>query len=250
MKIGLVLSGGGSRGFAHLGVLKALDEKNIKIDALSGTSAGSLAGVLYAAGYSPDYIFNYIVGKGIGKQLKFAFNRYGIFTLTNVEKLLIELIPHNSFEKLKIPMTVCTTDIEKSSVQYFSKGELAKPVMASCCLPGIFEPIRFNNQLLIDGGVINNLPIEPLQATCDFLIGVNVVPMEGNIKIKSAKDILMKSLYISISKSSTEKLNLCDMAIEPKELIKFDGLSISKAKEIFDVGYQAALQHIETNFSY
>lgn len=247
MKIGIVLSGGGARGVAHLGVLKALNEKNITISQISGSSAGALVGALYAAGYSPDEIMAIILNEGIRKHLKIAFNKLGLFSMKSVEQLLIGLIPHNSFEDLKIPLSVCTTAIETSKEVYFSTGELAKPVLASCCIPGIFEPINFQNQLLIDGGVVNNLPIEPLLPNCNFVIGVNVLPMSGKMRMKSAKDILIKSLYISISKSSSEKLKSCDIAIEPKRLIGYDGLSLVKANDMFQIGYEKTLAILEEN---
>lgn len=249
MKIGIALSGGGSRGFAHLGALKALNELGIRPTMIAGTSAGSLIGSLTAAGYSPDFIFETIQSLGILNSLKFAFNRFGLFKMEKVEEILLKYIPHNSFEKLKIPLTVCTTDIEKGEALYFNNGELIKPILASCSIPGIFEPIKFQNRVLIDGGVTNNLPIEPLEGICDFIIGVNVTPVSNNMAINSARDVLMKSLYLAIRNNSGEKLNRCDIAIEPEEIYNYNGLSMSKAKEMYQLGYENTLKVAEGKLS-
>lgn len=249
MKIGIALSGGGSRGFAHLGALKALEELGIKPTMIAGTSAGSLVGAFTAAGYSPDFIFETIQSLGIMNSIKFAFNRFGLFKMEKVEEIFLKYIPHNSFEKLKIPLVVCATDIEKGEAVYFNEGELIKPVVASCSIPGIFEPIKFQDRVLVDGGVTNNLPIEQLEGICDLIIGVNVTPVSNNMPINSAKDILTKSLYLAIRSTSGAKLERCDIAIEPTEIYNYNGLSMAKAKEIYQLGYEHAIRAAEGKLS-
>jgi NTE family protein len=249
MKIGIALSGGGSRGLAHLGVLKALNELGIKPDMIAGTSAGSIVAAMTAAGYSPDEIFEIIQSEGIKSHLKFAFNRFGLFKMEKIEELFLKYIPHNSFEGLHLPIAVCAVDIENGEVDFFNQGELIKPIMASCCLPGIFEPIKFNGKTYIDGGMLNNLPIEPLEAAeCDLIIGVNVMPMSKNMPIKSVKDILIKSLMMKIRHQTVDKLKRCDVGIEPQEVANYDALSLKKAKELFQLGYEKTLQETEGKF--
>lgn len=245
MKIGIALSGGGSRGFAHLGALKALNELGVRPHVLAGTSAGSIVASMTAAGYEPDEIFEIIQSAGIMSHLKLAFNKFGLFKLDKAEELFLKYLPHNSFEMLKLPLTVCAVDIENGAIEYFNKGELVKPILASCCLPGIFEPIKFNGKTYIDGGVLNNLPVEPLEANCDFIIGVNVTPTSKSMPINSAKDVLMKCLYMAINQASDEKLKRCDIGIEPEEIYQFNGLNISKAKEMYQLGYEKALREAE-----
>ncbi|GAB3516936.1 patatin-like phospholipase family protein [Emticicia fontis] len=245
MKIGLALSGGGSRGFAHLGVIKALEEVGLKPDMITGTSAGSIVGAMIAAGYTPDYIFEAIVSAGIFSHIKFAFNRFGLFKLEKLQDLFLKYIPHNSFEQLRMPLTICATDLERGEAVYFKEGELIKPILASCCLPGIFEPVRFEGRTLIDGGIVDNLPIGPLEQSCDFIIGVNIMPVNNNMAINSFKDVLMKSLFLSIRNNSGEKLRRCHLAIEPAEIYRYDGLNMSKAKEMFDLGYECTIREWE-----
>jgi NTE family protein len=245
MKIGIALSGGGAKGIAHLGVLKALNEFGIKPHALTGTSAGSIVGALTAAGYSPEYILEIINSTSILKNMKFAFNRFGLFKIESTEAIFAKYLPHNSFEALKLPLTIAATDIQNGTVVYFDSGELIKPIFASCCLPGIFEPIKHEGRLLVDGGVVNNIPIEPLESDCDFIIGVNVMPIGDEVQLKSMKDILFRSLYVSVRNSSIPKLKRCDIAIEPPELYKYAGFEVNKANELFKIGYEYTLKHVE-----
>lgn len=246
MKIGLVLSGGGSRGFGHLGVLKALDELHIKPNIISGTSAGSLVGALYAAGYPPSEISEIILKKGISGNIKLAFNKMGIFSLEKVEKLVQEFIPENSFEKLKIPLIVATTEIRRGELVYFRTGNnLAKAVTASCAIPGIFAPVIIDGKSYIDGGVLNNMPVEPLEDEVDLKIGINVMPIERKMPVHSAKDIIMKSLMMSIGEQSARKNHRFDILIEPKNIVHYNGLSLKNAKEMFDLGYSTAIQQLQ-----
>jgi NTE family protein len=244
MKIGLVLSGGGARGFVHLGVLKAMNELHIAPNLISGSSAGALIGALYAAGYSPEYIYDLILQKGIKGNLRFALNRFGLFSMTKIEKLLTEYIPHNSFEQLKVKLTVCATDIKRGEPKYFNSGELNKVVLASCSIPGVFAPIIIDGKTYIDGGVTNNLPLEPIEEESDFLIGVNVMPPEKNMPISSAKDILVKCLLLSVGQQALAKVDKFDIMIQPKGISHFDGLSLSKSQQLFDIGYKTAKEQL------
>ena len=247
MNIGLTLSGGGSRGFAHLGALKAMEELNLKPSIISGTSAGALVGALYAAGYSPTEISEIILKKSIFSKLKFEFTKFGLFSLVKVEKLLLEYIPDNYFEKLKIPLVVCAADIKRGEPEYFEMGELAKPVIASCAIPGIFSPVILNGKTYVDGGILNNLPIEPIHNRCDICIGVNVMPVEKRMPVSSAKDIMMKCLMLSIGEQSALKYSKFDVIIQPENIGHFNGLSLKNAQTMFDLGYRTAISKLQTS---
>ncbi len=238
MKIGLVLSGGGARGIAHLGVLKALQEKNIEIAAISGCSAGAIAGAMFAAGYSPDHIFEIVVSTNTLRALRPAWSRVGLLNMKKAEEAYLKYIPHNSFEHLKIPLTINATNLYAGECVYFSSGELLKPVLASCCIPGLFEPIIMHNQTLLDGGILNNMPIEPLKGKYDFIIGSHCNPFGMNQMPKSMASMVQKSLFLAINNNSKTRLALCDWVIEPPLLKNFDPQDIRKAHEIFKVGYE------------
>jgi NTE family protein len=121
---------------------------------------------------------------------------------------------------------------------YFSSGELLKPVMASCCIPGLFEPIIFRENILVDGGVLNNMPIEPLLSKYDYIIGSHCNPFGKQTMPKSMSSIVQKSLFLAINNNSKGRLAQCDLVIEPPALKLFDPYDVRKASEIFKAGYE------------
>src|SRR5688572_8579440 len=136
MKIGLALSGGGARGIAHIGVIKAMEELGVKPDVISGTSAGSIVAVLYANGMKPDEIFEVVNHLSIFRSVKMAWAWSGLLKMEGLHALLTKHIPDNTFESLKIPLTVAATEIRLGEIRYFSSGELAPAVTSSCSIPG------------------------------------------------------------------------------------------------------------------
>src|SRR5687767_1894310 len=147
MKIGLVLSGGGARGICHLGVIKALEELNVRVDQIAGTSAGAITGAMYSYGYKPDEIMKIITSTSFSKSLKFAWTWMGLLSLDGLRDIIMKYIPENSFESLKIPLTIAATEIKKGKIEYFTQGELAQAIMASSCVPAVFNPVQFNGGL-------------------------------------------------------------------------------------------------------
>lgn len=238
MKIGIALSGGGARGFAHLGVLKALEEMNIKVASVTGTSAGSIVGAFYAYGYEPEEILGIISGTGILKSVRPAWSWTGFLSLDGFREVLKKYLPENSFESLKLPLTIAATEIRLGKIVYFSKGELITPIIASSSIPAVFNPVTFEGNVYIDGGIMDNLPVRPLIGKCDFIIGVHTNPVSQKFDIKNAKEVTMRSLLMAINVNSTASKSHCNAVIEPPELGAYSPLDVSKAKEIFDIGYQ------------
>ena len=243
-KIGLVLSGGGIRGIAHLGLLKAMDEIGVKPSAISGVSAGAIVGAMYASGISPDEILQ--IGK---RQINFGFSnllwrRGGLFSREFIHKLLVEYLPHNSFESLKIPLIVNATDFTKVESVYFSKGELIPCIEASASVPILFSPANYEERMLVDGGLLNNFPVEPLIGVCDKLIGshVNKLKQFDNPHTHFSRFATIERCYhISISTSVYSKAHYCDLFIEP-DLNSYGMLDTKKADIIFKKGYEATME--------
>ncbi|WP_341225276.1 patatin-like phospholipase family protein [uncultured Arcticibacterium sp.] len=244
-KIGLCLSGGGARGFAHLGVLQAFDELNIPISMISGSSAGGLAAALYAEGHKPYYIQEFILRKSLWRYLRLSPSRMGLMNLRNTEKVLRELLPHDSFEGLKIPISVCATNMSKGEPNYFSEGELIHPLLASVAIPVAFKPVIINGDQYFDGGLSNNLPLEPLEST-DFKIAINVTPFIKRLPVRSFKDVVLKSVYISVDNQTRQKSLAADLTIEPEGIMKFDGFKLKNAEKMFETGYNSALKALKT----
>ncbi|WP_266364697.1 patatin-like phospholipase family protein [Tellurirhabdus rosea] len=241
MKTGLVLSGGGARGVAHLGVIKALLEMGVVIDRISGTSAGAIAGALLAHGYTPDEILKIIETTPFFRHVRPAFTRMGLLRLDKAEALYRQYLPHDSFEALKIPLHVAATDLIEGELIVFESGELIRPILASCCLPGIFEPYQINQRQYVDGGVLNNLPVECLENKVDFIIGSHCNPFQLSKPITSLKGVLERSLILAVQSKTRERFAKCHVLIEPTELNRFDVLNLRKARELFRIGYEYTL---------
>lgn len=246
-KIGIALSGGGVRGISHLGVLKALNQRGIFPNRISGSSAGAIAGALYAAGFAPDEILEIILKTNYFKFLRPAISWTGLLKMETLEELFKKYLPENAFDALNIPLTVAATDVKRAKVVYFSEGELIKPIMASSCIPGMFDPIAIDKHYYLDGGILNNLPVEPLEGICDVVIGVNCnhLPVEHNIK--NIKGLIERSVIMSMNYNVYSRKNKCDFFIEPKGLAKFGVFDIKKARDIFQNGYEAAIAYIDEN---
>jgi NTE family protein len=238
MKIGIVLSGGGARGISHIGVLKALEEFGVKANCLAGTSAGSIVGSLYAYGYSPDKILEIIQATSLFKSVRPAWALTGLLSLEGLRDVLLKYIPENSFESLKIPMTIAATDIRRGKAVYFSKGELIPTILSSCCVPAVFNPIQFQECTFVDGGIVDNLPSKSIREQCDFLIGSHCNYISDDVDVKNFRTVIERSLLIAINGNTTVSKSLCDVLIEPPEVGRVSGFDLSKAKDLFEIGYQ------------
>ncbi|PQA58952.1 patatin-like phospholipase family protein [Siphonobacter curvatus] len=238
MKIGIVFSGGAVRGFAHLGILKALQEMGISPDYISGVSAGAIVGAFAASKMEAEAAYDLIERSNYKSYLKLAFSRMGFLKLDRVEDLMQKHLPH-TFEELALPLSVNATDLTTGNEVFFNSGPLLKPILASCCLPGIFEPVWINQQQLIDGGVLNQMPYEPLEAHCDILIGCHCNPI-GDLEspITSMKAVAMRSLYLAMAKASHFKSKRFDVFIEPPLLQNFNVFDTKKSRDVFRVGYE------------
>lgn len=238
MKIGLVLSGGGARGIAHLGAVKALAERGIKPDVISGTSAGAIAGGLLAYGYLPDEILEIIIDTNFVRYVRPTFRGNGFLRIDRLQEVFQKHVPENTFEALKIPLIVTATDVHAGEAIYFQKGELIRPILASSCLPGIFEPIQFQNRYLVDGGVMNNMPVEPLIGIADYIIGMHCNPFQLKEPPKSTREVLARSLILAVHAKTKERFDHCHLLIEPPELGDYSVYDLRKARELFVLGYK------------
>jgi NTE family protein len=244
-RIGIALSGGGVRGISHLGVLKAMDEAGLKPTAISGSSAGAIAGVMYAKGYGPEEILEIIIQTNFFKFIRPSVSWKGILKMDQLTPLYEKYLEVDDFSALPIPITFAATDLHLGQTVYFSKGEIIKPLMASSSIPGMFEPILMDGRYLIDGGVLNNMPVEPLQDTCNIIIGVNCnqLPVEQNIR--HIKSLIERTVIMTMNYNVYSRRGMCDHFVEPIGLARFGVLEIKKAREIFDIGYQTMKAYID-----
>ena len=244
-KIGLALSGGGTRGFAHLGALKALKEHNIKPDIIAGVSAGSIVGALYADGEDAEKALKALTSKKLFGFLEFMIPRNGLVKMSGFQKTLRKHLSSEKFEDLKIPLIIFAVNVNKAELERFDKGDLVSAITASSSIPVVFPPVEINGAYYLDGGIINNFPVDLLRDDCETLIGINVNPIGEFKKIHSLKAIAERAFHISMRNQEAEKEKLCDIYIEPDGVDQYGLLDISKAAEIFELGYKKASEVLE-----
>ncbi|MEM5565050.1 patatin-like phospholipase family protein [Psychroserpens sp. AS72] len=249
MNTGLVLSGGGARGAAHIGVIKALEEFGISPTHISGTSAGAIIGALYAAGVSWSDMLSFFKTISIFQTTRYARNKPGFI---NSEKFYDDLkayLPNDNFEDLKKTLFITAANVIDGSLKVFSKGQLIKPIIASASFPGVFTPTEINGKFYIDGGTLNNFPVEPLQKDCDKIIGVYVNPLK-KISIKDLKhsySVVERAYKIKVASESMLKFPICDLIISPEELINYGTFDMNSVEAIFNLGYIATKKVLEEN---
>ena len=276
-KVGLVLSGGGAKGFAHIGVLKVIDSLGIKIDYVAGTSMGAIIGSLYTAGYSGNQLeamfntqdFDELINDNFPRETKSFYERENsekhVVSLPfdklklslpsalsrgqNVYNLLYHLmLPVNEirdFEKLPIPFFCIATDIETGESLILDKGRLAEAVTASGALPSLFQPVTIGDRILIDGGVTNNFPVEELRAKgIDIIIGVDVQDaLKDRESLKSGLDILSQINNFRTINAMKSKVALSDIYIKP-DITNFSVISFTEGEDIIANGEAAAKLNI------
>lgn len=239
--IGLVLSGGGARGFAHLGLLHALDELGIKISAISGVSAGAIIGALYAAGYEARKILDLVKGQNYYRLPSLAFSKTGLFSLKNIEVIFAKLIPKNNFEDLNIPLYITATNLSEGKEETFSSGSLIDKVLASASVPAIIAPMPIERKYYVDGGVMNNFPVECLSGKYDTIVGCHVNKLYENGYVDVSRiQIVEHCFHLAIAQKVYTQSALCDVFIEPK-LEGFGMFDMKRADAIYQLGYDAAM---------
>lgn len=241
--VGICLSGGGARGFAHLGVLQALMELKIPIDYLSGVSAGAIAAVFFAAGYTPTEILDFFIHHKITRFFRLTVPHLGFMKNTMLYKLLKEKLPEN-LQDLKIPTFVAVTELNSGECFYMNKGHLARLVLASSTIPILFKPVLINNKLYVDGGVMNNLPIEPLLPVCNTIIASHVNPFIYEDNVNSIMKMLERILQLSMRDKIEEKKNHCHYFIEPPSLGNYKLFDMKKGYEMMMIGYNYTIRII------
>jgi len=245
MKTGLVLSGGGARVSAHIGVIKALEELGVKIDAVSGVSAGAVVGALYCSGCGIDYMIKVASEVDLFRLRDLRFSRQGLLNTSVIHELLRKILPVRSFQELSKPLTVAATDFIHARTDYFTSGDLVKILAATCAVPVIFIPENINNNLYVDGGLLNNLPIEPFSGDFEIVIGSHVNPvveMEAGAGLRS---MIERTFMMAIWNSTRKKATQCTVYIEPEELGKFRVFDMKHAHEMMEIGYESTMAQRE-----
>ncbi|MDR2911161.1 MAG: patatin-like phospholipase family protein [Bacteroidales bacterium] len=248
-KTGLVLSGGGTRGFVHLGIIAALYEKGIKPDVISGTSAGSIVGAFIAGGKSPEEIYSVFHKGWFLKYTKFHIPVDGLLRLDGLKKVIRKEIQANTIEDLKIPLFVSVSNLNRGIVEYKNSGPLGDIVLASSSIPILFPPVKINDEFFVDGGLMDNIPIEPIKNDCEQIIVSNVTPINPRKNFKNIIQAASRTFYMCVKANMQQVHEYATIIIEPDTIDNFDILSIGHAKELFELGYNAgsnAFKNLDT----
>jgi NTE family protein len=241
MRVGLVLSGGGVRGVSHVGVIKALEEHNIIPTHITGSSAGAIVGALYAYGYNYKEILRFFETIQIFDIKKYALGKPGFIDAEKFYPEFKSYLKEDSFNALHKLLTITATDILNGNLKTFSSGELIKPILASAAIPGVFAPVKIKNSYYVDGGTLNNFPIESLKSSCNIIIGsyANWVDAITIKELKHSHHVVERALKLRALKDDYSKFKGCDLMILPKALSKFGTFDKKYLNTIFNIGYNA-----------
>ncbi|MDR0422585.1 MAG: patatin-like phospholipase family protein [Proteiniphilum sp.] len=239
--LGYALSGGGAKGFAHLGALKVLEKCGLKPDIIAGTSAGALAGVFYADGYHPDEIVELFRKKEFLEFVEFTIPTTGFFKSTGLHNFLKKNLRATRFEELQIPFCAVATDWNRATTVIFTNGDdLIDAVVASCSIPVIFHPQMIHNTPYVDGGLLKNFPVTVIRRKSKYVIGINVtqtLPPSGKHNIRKVLERtfnLMSNANTIIDKAS------CDILIETRGMEKYSMFNLQNQQKIMQAGYHSA----------
>ncbi len=246
-RLGIVLSGGGSRGLAHAGVLRALAEEGIHPDVVAGTSAGALVGALHASGRSAEDTVRFFEDANPFRLSRLAVRKPGFIDAGKIESDLRRWFPDDRFEALERPLYVTATDLVAGRLEIFSTGPLIGPLLASSSVPLVFSPMHFDGRLFADGGIINNFPVEPLVGLCDVILGVYATPLSElrAEDLASTFGVTQRALEIGMFHASKRKFHHADLVLSPPELARFATFDYKRHAEIAEVGYRATLERMD-----
>lgn len=276
-KVGLVLSGGGAKGLAHIGVLKVIDSLGIKIDYVAGTSMGAIVGGLYASGYTANELDSIFSQMDIDALLQdytpresksfyekrndeiyalvLPFNKFklglpsglskGLYNFNLMSRLTQHVSGVRDFDKLPIPFLCIATDVETGEQIVLDDGVLAQAIIASGALPTLYNPVEINGRVLIDGGVVNNYPIEELKKRgIDFVIGIDVQDgLKNRTQLKEVTAVLSQINNFSMIEKMEEKRKLTNIYIKP-DIKGYSVVSFDKGPEIIKKGKEKANEFI------
>ena len=241
-RIGLALSGGGAKGLAHAGVLKALEEYGLRPQILSGVSAGAIVAALYSDGKTPDEICYFFKQTKFRDYVGFIRPRKGLMSSNKFEKMLTEALTAKTFEELSIPLYINATELTMGENVIFSSGPLVEKIVASASIPIFLVPKDIDGKLYVDGGIFNNMPASIIRRHCKFLIGCHVNPIRQNTELNSTTQIIERIYELSIQSSTVPEKKICNLMFEPDKAKQYGMLDSKHSEEIFNIGYEYTME--------
>ncbi|MDA9014839.1 patatin-like phospholipase family protein [Porticoccaceae bacterium] len=244
-KVGLALGGGGAKGVAHIGVLKALEEANVKVDYVSGTSVGAMVAAMYAFNISVDTLANIARDLSLSHITTFKFNKTGFFTADPLREILIDHLGEVNIEDAAIPLSIIATDINSGEEVVFTEGPLADAVCASASIPGVYIPMQLDGRTLVDGGIVQSVPVRAVKA---MGAGVIIASRLGGIgryeEPKNVLDVMRNAFDIALSHRTQEELKQADLLIA-MDLSDFSiADNTDRYEELYAIGQDTAVKEL------
>jgi NTE family protein len=244
-KVGLALGGGGAKGVAHIGVLQALEEARVKPDYIAGTSVGAMVAAMYAFNVNINTIANIARDLTLAQITTFKLNKTGFFTADPLKEILIEYLGEVNIEDATIPLSIVATDLTSGEEVIFTEGPLADAVCASASIPGVYIPMRLNGRILVDGGIVQNVPIRPLKA---MGAGVIIASQLGGVRAyeepKNVLDVMRNAFDIALSQRTKQEVKQADLliAMDLRDFSIAD--NTQRYDELFAIGYDTAAKEL------
>lgn len=248
--LGLALSGGGARGVAHAGAIKALLEAGIKPDIVAGVSAGAIVAAMYAAGISPDDMRDMFAHSKFGDFCALSLSAGGIFRMDKFRDFLRSKIPYRRIEDLPMPVVITATNFDAGTRMAFTSGPLADCVCASCSIPIVFKPVKIDGVRYVDGGVLANMPAWAIRDKCRRLIGVNCSPVSDMKPKDTLLQIALRSFELMSKNNSVPDMAMCDLVVRTDRIARYKVFDLKGIDDVFNSGYEytrAALSRLGHN---
>ncbi|MDI6707323.1 MAG: patatin-like phospholipase family protein [Bacillota bacterium] len=243
-KLGLALGSGAARGFAHLGVIEALEEEGIPIDFVSGCSIGSIIGALYCCGMGTGEILKLAEEVDFWEWIDISIPKNGFILGKKIEQLMKKYTEGRTFEELRKPFAIVATDLESGRQVIFKNGYLYKAIRASIAIPGIFVPVEEEGRTLADGGLIDPVPVDLVKSMgADVVIGVNLGSGISEKEINSIYDVIIRSIDIMQNEIIRLRGIEADILINP-DLRGINPVTFNQARECYQIGKTAAREKI------
>ncbi|MCM1067352.1 MAG: patatin-like phospholipase family protein [Muribaculaceae bacterium] len=237
-KLGVALSGGGARGFAHAGALMAIEEAGLKPDVVAGVSAGAVIAVLYAGGVKPLRMAELFARAGFRDFAELSMGNGGLFKIDKFKEYIIRALGGPTrLEELRLPVYLGVTDIDNGCPAVFSEGEIGPRMVASCSIPIVFKPVNIDGVNYVDGGVLRNHPAWIIRDKCECLIGVNVSPLKPRKDFRSIVGVALRTYNLMAKANQAQDMELCDVSVQTPEIADCAVFDLKNIKRIFVSGY-------------
>lgn len=242
-QITLALSGGGMRGCAHIGVYKKLEELQLKIKAVSGTSVGAMIGAFIADGFHAPEIEELFIRAKFSFDINYFGFKKGLLRSNRIETMLKKNLRSKTFEQLQMPFYACVTNYKSGKAEYLYEGNLVNSILASSAIPMLYEPVNLNGTLYIDGGMSRNLPSEILITHKLPIVGVHANPLHTELKHISFKQKLDHNVHLGLLEKIENAIKICSVFIEPEKLLNYSVFETKHIKNMIAIGYEKAGEH-------